>query len=242
MDKLKLNQKGFGAVEVLLIFLTIGVIGFGGYYVYSHSKNSSNNNSTTLSTPGPSSITTQLKTYRITNEGLSFSYNPKTTTITTQKPNNENDLYVEYVKAKTGLVTLSITAGISGIGGGPSCTSDERGTCVVVDTLKSTFLNKPITYRLIKANQVQQCGYAGVPSCSVAPLVTSFLLDTYDKTDVYGPCCGTIDAKARNTGQKAKYAGDLLVTIEPAMQIQNKELLTNKDFLDTIKIIESIHY
>ena len=54
MGKLKLNQKGFGAVEILLLILVIAVIGFGGYWVYSRNKTSSNNSPTTATNTTPS--------------------------------------------------------------------------------------------------------------------------------------------------------------------------------------------
>jgi hypothetical protein len=46
---MKTNQKGFSAVEGLLIFVVVGLIGFVGWYVW-HSKNSTKNSSTTSST------------------------------------------------------------------------------------------------------------------------------------------------------------------------------------------------
>jgi hypothetical protein len=38
---MKSNQKGFGAIEGLLVLIIIGLVGFIGYYVY-HTKNSTN--------------------------------------------------------------------------------------------------------------------------------------------------------------------------------------------------------
>lgn len=247
MGRIRDNQKGFTLIEGLLVVVALVLVVGAGVYVMNHHKSA--NSDTATNTPSSKSKPTaeasvQAKpgAYTLGNEGLSFSYDPETTTVTTQNPSQQNGLYIEKVKVVTGLVTLSITAGISGIGGSPSCIPDGRATCDVVGTLKSTFLGNPITYRLVKTNQVGNCGYAGVPSCDQAPLATSFLVDTSDSTEAYGPCCGTVQADARNTGKKAQYAGDLLVTLQPDEQINNEKLLTNKDFLNTIKIIESMHY
>ena len=32
------NQRGFGAIEVLLVIVVVGLVGFGGWYVWHHSK------------------------------------------------------------------------------------------------------------------------------------------------------------------------------------------------------------
>lgn len=247
------NQSGIAHLALIIVILLVVAISGVGWYVWN--KNSNKDSSITPSTvsvaqpePTDPTPTNQQKEYTIENEGLTFSYNPKITTVTTKKPRIGNGLYVEDVEVKTGSVTLLITAGIDGIGGGAQCIVGDNSlgnkstTCDVISTKKSTFLNKPVTYRLIKAKQAEECGYDGVPACSVAPLVTSYFLDTGTDTESFGSCCGTVSVKSKNTGKKAKVTGTLLVSIDPAKKIQNKDLLTNTDLLETIKIIESMKY
>jgi hypothetical protein len=54
MNKMKRNQKGFGAVEGLLILILLSILGFTGYYVY-HTRNNANStyNKTASSTNSP---------------------------------------------------------------------------------------------------------------------------------------------------------------------------------------------
>jgi len=241
---MKTNQKGFSVVEVILVVVIVGLLGVVGWLVYDRQQDKTADSQTTKQTATTSTSEekkVEFKKYTIENEGLSFSYNPEITTVTAKKPDVDNN-YLERVSVVTGSVTLSITAGIDGIGGREECVNSGRDSCAVVATKKSTFLGDPIEYRLIKAVQATECGYDSVPSCDKVPLTTSYFLDTYEKNDMYGPCCGTINAEARNTGQKSKNKAALLITIDPAKEIQNKDLLSNKDLLATLAIIESMQY
>jgi len=93
MGKFQKNQNGFTALEGLLAFVIIGIVGFTGWYVYHAQQNANKNLATTSSsTPtfknnskktNPSATTTTSKstdpyvgwkTYNATNEGLSFKY------------------------------------------------------------------------------------------------------------------------------------------------------------------------
>lgn len=247
---MKKNQGGFSALHIVLVLVVVGIIGFAGWKVWDSSKKEEPKKETTTNTTTKTdekkeeAISQQesLKIYTIENEGLTFQYNPKITTVTAEKPKQENDLYLEDLDVKTGSVTLSIRAGIDGIGGSPQCIVGDRSKCEVIATKNSTFLGKTATYRLVKSVGSRDCGYEGVPSCDNAPLTTSFFLDTYSGTDEYGPCCGTISTKSKNTGKKAKVTGSLLLSIKPKDTIANKDLLLNKDILETIRIIESMHY
>jgi len=242
---MKNNQKGFSAVELLIIIVVVALLGGMGWLVWNRNKSEKKAQTEQSATSAQTNTSEEetLKDYTLPNEGLTLSYNSKTSTVEPGETDQTEDLYIEKVKVKTGAVTLSITSGIDGIGGGPQCTPDENGKgCEVLVTQKSSFLAKPITYRLVKGEVLTDCGSAGKPACADAPLKTIFFLDTATSTDEYGPCCGTINATAKNTGKKAKVAGALLLNIETEDSIENKDMLTNKDLLATIKIIESMHY
>jgi plastocyanin len=43
---MKNNQKGFGAIEILLLLLVLAVVGFGGYYVWNSNRENIQNNKT----------------------------------------------------------------------------------------------------------------------------------------------------------------------------------------------------
>jgi hypothetical protein len=79
---MKLNQKGIGIIETLLILILLTIVGFTGYYVWHTQKNSDssyNNASKSIAAkPVPSSGTeaSDLKTYSNTNYGLTFKYSP----------------------------------------------------------------------------------------------------------------------------------------------------------------------
>ena len=264
------KQRGFTLVMGLIIVLVLLVVGAASFSVIKRNK-TNNDISTTPDTimPEPeqsvseqnnqnspdSQTSTQqvanggiitrrgtVNDFTLKNEGLTFTYNPKISTLTPKDTSVGNDLYVEYVNIKTGAVKLSITAGIDGIGGSAQCPNFDRDTCKVLTTKQSTFLKDPLTYRLVKTDTVQNCGSDGSPNCDVVPLTTGYIIDTSTSTDFYGPCCGTITTKARNTGKAAKVTGSLLVSIDPDKQIENADLFKNSDFLETIKIIESMRY
>lgn len=76
---MKSNQKGFGAVEGLLILILLTMVGFTGYYVY-HSRNNANSTYDSATKAGSSSVQTptaqssESKTYSNSAYSLSFKY------------------------------------------------------------------------------------------------------------------------------------------------------------------------
>jgi hypothetical protein len=104
---MKKNQKGFGAIEGLLILVITIIIGFAGWYVW-HTKNNTNSTysstaNTTKSSSGTKSIApnpyTGWKTYSSPlNSGLSFKYpadwsfTPPTSVFTNNSGGQENDV------------------------------------------------------------------------------------------------------------------------------------------------------
>lgn len=243
------NEKGFGAVEILVIIVVILLIVAAGWLFFDRQKTSNseavNNTQQEKTTEQqPSEKKDELKSYIIDNEGLMFDYNSKLSAVkqVSAEKSEDSGLYVVKTEVTTGAVVLLITTGISNIGGGPACTNDGRGTCKIVDTKTSTYLGKPVTYRLVEAKQVQNCGYAGVPLCDQAPLTTSYLIDTSTSNEFAGPCCGTVSSEAKNLGKKAEYAGKVLVNIVPSQAVASANLFKNSDLLETIKIIETLRY
>jgi cytoskeletal protein RodZ len=64
---MKRNQRGFGAVEGLLILVIVGLIGFIGWYVYHAMKRTNNTyNTTTTSTSNLPKFSTKAKTSKTT--------------------------------------------------------------------------------------------------------------------------------------------------------------------------------
>ena len=247
---MKGNRKRFGLVGILLAVIVIGlVIALVWIYIAKQQAeeavNMANEQQTAQKNKEPNpEENKKLDSHTINNEGLTFEYNPQLSTVV-ESPAVESELngtYLVYTMITTGDVVLKITAGISGIGGLPTCQVDGRETCEVIDTKASTYLGDPITYRLVKANLVTNCGSPGSLPCDTVPLTTSYIIDTSTSTEYFGSCCGTISSNAKNLEKKAKNAGSLLINIQPADEISNESLFTNPDFLKTIKIIETMRY
>lgn len=74
----KLNNKGFGIVEGLLIFVIVGLIGGTIFYVYKANKNIGNGGDGTTIQKNkagtPAKPENELKTYKFDTTGLSFDY------------------------------------------------------------------------------------------------------------------------------------------------------------------------
>jgi hypothetical protein len=252
------NLQKSALYKLILIVLMLSASGFVGWYTLLNKTENTTTESTDKSQvePGknqeaipeneenPATDTiVKLETYKVENEGLKFSYNPVSSSVLGEAPNTEEGLYEVVTKVSTGAVVLNIDAGISGIGGYMPCENIDRGSCEVIDTVEGTYLGEKVKYILVKASLPDDCGYSGKPDCNVAPLVTSYYIDTYESSEApYGSCCGTLSSNARNLGNKAEIAGRVLITIQPDKSIQNEDMLKNKDMLETFKIIESISY
>jgi hypothetical protein len=72
---MKINQKGFGAVEGLLILILVSILGFTGYYVY-HSRNNATSTYNNAASTGTnvSNSPQNLKKYTDSSGTYSFSY------------------------------------------------------------------------------------------------------------------------------------------------------------------------
>jgi hypothetical protein len=71
---MKINQKGFGAVEGLLVLILISILGFTGYYVY-HSQKSSDSsykNAANVSSSTPTSSANASKKFVFKELGVEF--------------------------------------------------------------------------------------------------------------------------------------------------------------------------
>jgi len=235
------NQKGFSAIEGLLI--VIAVIGFGGWLVWSRNDSqeiSSNQAVRQIEDDTKEDIAEdveRVKTYILENEGLSFEYDSEYSSVETFEPEQGFETYNERVRVLSGSVTLSILAGIDGIGGSPQCVNGDGDACEVIDTMKGTFLGNPVTYRLIKAAYQAVCETEQQVQCGV-----SFLIDSSVSNEVFGACCGTLSAEGRNLGMKGQYAGSVLVSIIPDESIADEKMFDHPDILETTRIIESIDY
>lgn len=70
---MKRDQKGFGAVEGLLILIIVGLVGFIGYYVY-HSKNTTNSIYNNVANSSTSPVTSSSNTKFVFKElGVQFN-------------------------------------------------------------------------------------------------------------------------------------------------------------------------
>lgn len=243
---MKKDQKGFSIVEILLIVVALSLLGFIGFWVWqkNHQKDTNSSNQSQLnSNLNNQQKQTSLKSHTIENEELSFSYDPDKSVIKTSDPDRAEGSYMIRTEVKTGSSTLFITSGaVGGFGGGPFCGEAEKDICKIVDTLNSKFLGKPVTYRLIKAQQPLNCE-GNASSCDSAKFTTSYAIDSVSGTGgPFGPCCSLFSAKAKNIGGKATDPGMIMVSMENEKNIQNNVMLKNKDILENIKIIESLQY
>lgn len=240
----KLNNQGFGAVEILLTIVVIAILGFVGYRAYQVYTDKTSNDKELSSRSTRKENQDQLKTYTIDNEELIFDYNPNISAVKqlSAEESKATGTYTVETEVTTGAVDLLVTTGVSNIGGTVLCGAGNRDICKVVDTKASTYLGKPITYRLVEAKLLEDCGYAGVPSCNKVPLATSYIIDDFDVDKPTAGGLATIVSDGRNLGKKAKDAGLVLVDIRPSKKINNANLFKNPDFLETVKIIETMRY
>ena len=115
MGKLQNNNKGFSAIEGLLIVLVLAVIGFGGYYVWHTQHQSKTSTSIIASASSKNSPSTSKqaitttpnpyagwKSYTLTDEKLSFQY-PPTWQITdyTNTGTGNQDYHADWVTLKS---------------------------------------------------------------------------------------------------------------------------------------------
>jgi Tfp pilus assembly protein PilE len=87
MNKISQSEKGFTAVEALLIILILAVISFGGYYVW-HTQHTTTNTSATTSTAA-SNPYVGWKFYTLKQEKLTFRY-PSTWTLKNNSDSNND--------------------------------------------------------------------------------------------------------------------------------------------------------
>jgi prepilin-type N-terminal cleavage/methylation domain-containing protein len=80
--KMKINQKGFSVVEILIVIVVVGLLGVAGWFVYGHQKSTKQSSTTQAKSATSSSKETSTsvdryagwKTYKSSVEGFSFRY------------------------------------------------------------------------------------------------------------------------------------------------------------------------
>lgn len=97
----RLNAKGFGAIEVLLILVILGIVGGTGFYVYSANKKIGNgNDGTTFTQKKDAAKKEPEKLDKFTHSQLGYSFNvPKGWTAVETEPWSENDYKKVEVKS-----------------------------------------------------------------------------------------------------------------------------------------------
>jgi len=88
MNKIRKNEQGFSALELILVILIIGILCVAGYFVYKNHKNTKTSSSVApyiTKTASTNNSTLGWKTFNWTYEGLSIKYPP---TWNFENPNN----------------------------------------------------------------------------------------------------------------------------------------------------------
>src|SRR5438309_2039093 len=125
----KLNQKGFAALEIILVVLLLAVISGAGYYVYTSRHDSK------TSSPAPAKQSQKMLTYTSKEHHSSFTY-PENWKIAKQieRPDGSGaGTEVFLITSPSGKVSVRWTGGISGIGGACNPIEDRNDPQFVPD-------------------------------------------------------------------------------------------------------------
>lgn len=132
---MKNNQKGFSTVELVLVLIIVGLVGFIGWYVWDTKKDTDNESSTTQTSTSTASNGNLSKTYTDAKDGTKFSY-PEDWKLDIEK---QDDLQPGSVSgtltSPSGKVELAYANYVTGVGGG-SCPEDF--ICPTIHVLKIT--------------------------------------------------------------------------------------------------------
>lgn len=142
----KSNQKGFGAVEALLILVIVGLIGFTGWFVINSQKETSKtidqtNKSALVNNQKPAPKTT--REYCAPLEKLCFNQ-PKDWTVSYKTDSVDADFGPPIENAvlsdPAGKNTLKFTSGIMGVGG--VCLPEDSSPQTIVEVKKTGLIAK----------------------------------------------------------------------------------------------------
>jgi hypothetical protein len=223
------NEKGFGLVEIIIIIVILGVIGFGGWYVWQANNPPQPQSKTQTETPAQNQAEPKeepvdpydgWKSYTFKYEKFSLKY-PATYTVTgtssaTEGVNPGSDVLK---LTKQGLV-INIHTGLSGIGG--VCEA-----CKVVLSKEVTFLGAKVA-----ANFVDN-GTGKVNTVVV----------TKDKNDWFG--AGIKGKNIKSTYDNQPLPMGISIRYQANGEIVQKdlnEIAASADIAEAIKILESAHY
>lgn len=225
------NEKGFSALEALLVILVVVLIGGAGWYVWqSRADNNAPTNDTGSTNAYPTENTPKTdpyegwETYTLKYERFSFKY-PKSYAIDDESSTANPDVKPGHDRLKltkdNGFV-IFIETGLDGIGGGCQ-------TCKLALSKEITLFDEP-AYLNFRAEENGQVGSVIVAS---------------DKTNLFG---GGIEGKnVRLTGER----GGTVLPLGISMHYENngaivEESLTkisnSEDIAEAIKILESASY
>lgn len=79
-----IKQKGFSAIEVIIIVVVIGLIGFGGWWVYQANNKPQTSDSTTNNQGQSNEESANLTQYSNTDLGIAFAYPKEWGNVTTE--------------------------------------------------------------------------------------------------------------------------------------------------------------
>ncbi len=234
----RLNQRGMiGPIEVVLLLVLAGIIGFTGWRLYDANKDSEESTTTSQTATNTSEdansdtdveedadtetppVSTD-KTYTTRYEKLKFTYPKGFTLKDTSYTITSVDPGTDRVELKKGNITLSIVAGITGIGG--SCTD-----CAVLDSEKITLFNHTFYLNYTR-------GYKGnvVEAIELAKTTTCSYICSYDSKNVVTSWGNSSDGEP---------AG-VLVTIGLTKPLKLAAALKDPDVTAAVDIIKSLHY
>jgi Tfp pilus assembly protein PilV len=143
MKRINENENGFTLIEPLLILLILGILGFAGWYVYSH-----HHAAKTSSTPTATSTTlavnpyTGWKTYRSTYENVSFKYPSNWIVSVTPEPVSDGTVAngnVLTITSPTGTV-VNFQAPAQGQGGACSSAAVDQVTPLGVTAANALYM------------------------------------------------------------------------------------------------------
>lgn len=149
MGKLQKGQTGFSIVEILILFVIVGIVGFVGWNV-GHTKSKSTKNVSTISADTTKAVNTPAvskdpyanwQTYTSKTEKATFKYPNTWKSVTPESQSNISGADIYELMSPSGAIKLTLNTAISGIGGACDAnTTPGKGGCPIISIINASAL------------------------------------------------------------------------------------------------------
>jgi hypothetical protein len=244
------NQKGFSAVEAVIVLIIIGLIGFGGWYVWHSKVNTAKNSTTDGSSVGGKSSSkkpsgqqaTVFKEYKNTSVGLSFKY-PDTWDLTENLSNIRDlgDEGVISVVSPNGLA-LHINPNYGGKGGGclddPTDVAHNTKSCSTLEIISKEKMTAKSNIAQEENIYLFSVKYTGPRKDDIAPASSYaiYLSNNKQEIDATEPLIGAWF----NLGIISNSEGPNIDTFLDGVDLTSSSVLKSDDVKKAADILQSL--